>query len=131
MIRLNGTTYLTYQEVEAIVVRQASKFSTSQHVVLPGGVSYVDAEFVSYIKNKQSDVIHGLGFLYKDEEYATLSALTGLMVGYLHDDAKVSSELNFLNKSLTKLQIENHRKKYERYLLNVLVDEIIKFIKTK
>ena len=94
MIRLNGTTYLTYSEVTAIVDKQIAKFSTSQHAILPQDITYVDAEFVDYVKTKEKDIILGVAFLYKDEEYATLSALTGLMVSYLHDDAKVSSELN-------------------------------------
>jgi hypothetical protein len=131
MIKLNGTTYLTYQEVATIVDYQISKFSTSQHAVLPQDVSYVDAEFVSYMRKKEADVILGLAFLYKNEEYATIDVLVGLMVGYLHDGANTSSELNFLNKSLTSLQIENHRKKYEKYLLNVLIDEILKSIRNK
>ena len=69
--------------------------------------------------------------MYKNEEYATISALLTMLMGYLHDGGNVSSEFNFLNKSLTSLQIENHRKKYEKYLLNVLIDEIMKSIKTK
>jgi hypothetical protein len=131
MMRLNGTTYLTYPEMASIVDMQISKFSTSQHAVLPRDITYVDAEFVSHIKEKEKDIILGLAFLYKDEEYATVSMLTGLMVSYLHDEAKVSSAMDFLNKSLTTLQIENHRKRYERYLLNVLIDEILDSIRNK
>lgn len=131
MMKLNGITYLTYSEVIAAVDTQIAKFSTSQHAVLPQDITYVDAEFVDYVKKKEKDIILGLAFLYKNEEYATISALLTMLMGYLHDGGNVSSELNFLNKSLTSLQIENHRKKYEKYLLNVLIDEIMKSIKTK
>lgn len=131
MMKLNGTTYLTYAEMAAILDTQIAKFSTSQHAILPRDITYVDAEFIDHIKEKEKDIILGLAFLYKDEEYATVSMLTGLLVSYLHDEAIVSSELGFLNKSLTTLQIENHRKKYEKYLLNVLVDEILDTVRNK
>jgi hypothetical protein len=131
MMRLNGTTYLTYTEMSVIVNKQVAKFSTSQHAILPRDVSYVDAEFIGCIKEKEKDILLGIAFLYKDEEYVTVSVLVGLMVSYLYDVAYTSDELRFLNKSLTSLQVDNHRKKYEKYLLNVLVDEILDSIRNK
>ena len=43
MMKLNGTTYLTYAEVSAVIDGELRRFSTSQHAILPQDISYIDA----------------------------------------------------------------------------------------
>ena len=62
MMKLNGNTYLSYKEVTDILDIQLSRFSTSQHAILPQGISYVDADLISYIKGRSKDIYIGLAF---------------------------------------------------------------------
>lgn len=131
MMKLNGKTYLTHAEVTCIIDDQLSRFSTSQHIIPPKDISYIDAEFVSTLKNKSKDIHVGLGFLYKNDEYVVVNGVTNMMATFLIGTANASADTTFLTKALTDVQKKTYRGKYSNYLLNILIGEIVKQVLLK
>mgnify|MGYP000317697450 CR=1 FL=1 len=130
MMKLNGNTYLSYKEVTDIVDNQLSRFSTSQHAILPQDISYVDAELISHMKKRSKDIAIGLAFLYKTDEYIAVPVISNTFATFLFGSSSVSAETTFLMASYTESQKKTYREKYGNYLVNVLIGEVVKqFIK--
>ena len=131
MMKLNGKTYLDYHEVETVLNIQLRRFSTSQHIILPANISYIDAELVSQMKNKSTDIHLGLGFLYKDDEYVSVQVVLNMIRTFLVSDKSISTETTFLRANLTDTQKQVYRDRYGNYLFNTYISEICSTLENK
>lgn len=126
MMRLNGKVYLSYAEVNSEITTQLRRFSTSQHATPPKGISYVDVEFVTKLREKTNDIEVALGFLYKTENYIEFNEIVNTISSFFFDNNSCDSSLNFITLQLTESQRNLYREKYFHYLFNVFSGEIIK-----
>lgn len=126
MMKLNGNTYLSYREVADIIDIQLSKFSTSQHTILPQNISYIDVELISYMTKRSKDIYTGLAFLYKIDEYISVIAISNMFATFLFGSSAVSAETTFLTATITDAQKRTYREKYGNYLVNAFIGELVK-----
>ena len=131
MMKLNGNVYLSYNDVEHELTNQLSRFSTSQHVTPPGGIPYIDSEFVVMTRRRVHEVIISLGFLYRTENCVGIDEIVGLLSSFFYDDGACDSSLSFLTTQLTSSQRSVHRTKYYHYLFNIISGEVINALISK
>jgi hypothetical protein len=131
MMKLNGKTYLTYQEVQTEISYHIGRFSTSQHTLPPQGISYVDAEFITQIKEKANDMEVALGFLYKNETYVELNEVVETISSFFYDHDTCDASISFLTAQLTDSQRKLYREAYYHYLFNIFSGEVIKTLISK
>jgi len=124
-MKLNGNTYLSYRGVTDILDNQLSRFSTSQHAILPQDISYVDSELISHMKKRSKDMAIALAFLYKTDEYIVVSTISNMFATFLFGSSSVSAATTFLMSSYTESQKKTYREKYGNYLVNTLIGEVV------
>lgn len=131
MIKLNGNTYLTETEIEVIVSNVATLFRTSHRAILPQKITYIDADFVTIIKEEAKHTSLSVYYLYGyGEDHASAKNIIKAIMERYREKDTCSDKLYFMQYDLTDAQRKKHRAQYENFLVNVFLAEcILKFKK--
>jgi len=132
MIKLNGNLYLLPTEVEKGVANVAKRFRTSHRAILPQKINYLDREFVVLIQEEEKNLCLNINFLYGyDENYCSIKKIVQLIHDRFRNEEECSSKLYFMQYDLTDKQRKQYRKQYENFLVNVFLDECVKYFLNK
>lgn len=126
MMKLNGVIYLTYDEVVKVVDKQVSRFSTSEKARLPSDVKYVDADIVSELSEEVTKYKLRIFKIYGGDEYMRVRGVCNYFLGEQFPKEDISESYDFINGlKYTKTEVKTRRKRYFKFLTNVLVHECI------
>ena len=126
MIKLNGNIYLTETEIEKVVSKVSALFRTSHRAILPQKITYIDADFVSVIKEEAKLASISVYYLYGyGEDHAPVKKIIYAISDRFREKDACSNQLYFMQYDLTDAQRKKHRIQYENYLINVFLEECI------